>query len=131
MRKAHRIAAWGTAAAIALVACGASAETPDATQAEVRRIVEQGGAALLLDVRTPGEFASGHVPGAVNVPHTEIAARLAELEPRRDDEVIVYCESGRRAEKAAAMLAERGFENVRHLEGDMAGWREAGLPVQR
>ena len=84
-------------------------------------------APLVLDVRSPEEFASGHVPGARNVAYDEVATRLAELGPAR--EVVVYCERGPRAAKAAAVLASAGFE-VRHLTGDMSGWREQGLPVE-
>lgn len=87
--------------------------------------------ALILDVRTPGEFGSSHVPGAVNVPHDEVAARLAELGANRDRPVIVYCESGRRAGLAEALLVEAGFSDVRHLEGDMRAWREAGRPTEK
>ena len=87
--------------------------------------------ALILDVRTPGEFGSSHVPGAVNVPHGELAARLAELGANRDRPVIVYCESGRRAGLAEALLVEAGFSDVRHLEGDMRAWREAGRPTEK
>lgn len=87
--------------------------------------------ALILDVRTPGEFGSSHVPGAVNVPHGEVAARLAELGTNRDRPVIVYCESGRRAGLAEALLIEAGFSDVRHLEGDMRAWREAGRPTEK
>jgi len=87
--------------------------------------------ALILDVRTPDEYGSSHVPGAVNVPHGEVAERLAELGTNRDRPVIVYCESGRRAGLAEAVLVEAGFSDVRHLEGDMRAWREAGRPTAK
>jgi len=86
---------------------------------------------LVLDVRTPEEFAAGHVPGAVNIPHTEVAARLAEIEPESARGVVVYCERGPRAEKSARALGEAGVRDVRLLDGNMQGWREAGLPVER
>ena len=69
----------------------------DVTQAEVLELVAAPDGPLLLDVRTPGEFAAGHVPGAVNIPHDEVAARLSELEPYRERGVVLYCQSGRRA----------------------------------
>jgi len=71
------------------------------------------------------------VPGAVNIPHTELTARLGDIEAARESGVVVYCESGRRAAAAADVLRDAGFEDVRHLEGDMSGWRAAGLPVER
>ncbi len=85
---------------------------------------------LILDVRTPAEFAQGHVPGAVNIPHTEVAEHLDELAPYRDKEVIVYCRSGHRAGIAADILKKNGFTNLAHLEGDMMGWMGKGLPME-
>ncbi len=86
---------------------------------------------LILDVRTPGEFAQGHVPGAVNIPHTEIAAHLDELAPYREKEIILYCRSGRRAGIAADILKKNGFTHLAHMEGDMMGWTANGLPVEK
>ncbi len=86
---------------------------------------------LVLDVRTPEEYAEGHVPGALNIPHTEVAARLDELAPYRDREIVLYCRSGRRAGIAAEVLKEAGFSRLAHLSGDMPGWAARGLPVER
>ncbi len=86
---------------------------------------------LVLDVRTPEEYAEGHVPGAINIPHTEVAARLDELAPYRDREIVLYCRSGRRAGIAADVLKEAGFSRLAHLSGDMPGWAARGLPVER
>ena len=85
--------------------------------------------ALLLDVRTPGEYAAGHVGGALNVPHDQLAARLAELGDSRTRPVVVYCKSGRRAGMAADVLLGAGYSRVFHLEGDMNGWQACGLPT--
>ena len=86
--------------------------------------------ALILDVRTREEFTSGHVPGAVNIPHTEVAARLGELGADQSRPIIVYCERGGRAEKAESQLASAGFGDLRHLEGDMSAWRASGRPTE-
>ena len=79
-------------------------------------------APLILDVRTPAEFAEGHLPGAINIPYDELASRLDELGPERNAEVIVYCRSGRRAGLAESVLVETGFSNVRDLTGHWLGW---------
>lgn len=85
-------------------------------------------APLILDVRSAEEFASGHVPGAKHVPYDEVSTRLGELGSPR--EVVVYCERGPRAFKAASVLDEAGFA-VKHLAGDMKAWREAGRAIER
>ncbi len=100
------------------------------TQEEMVRLIDAGAAPLILDVRRPDEFAAGHVPGAVLIPHTELAERLAEIDAAREVGVIVYCESGRRAGMAEELLVGQGFSNVQHLEGDMRAWRRANLPIE-
>jgi rhodanese-related sulfurtransferase len=86
-------------------------------------------ALFVLDVRTPEEFSAGHVPGAVNIPHDKIAARLMDVP--KDKDVVVYCRSGRRSDLAAAALAANGYTRLGHLEGDMLAWEAKGQPVER
>ena len=114
---------------LALACSAPSGEVSDISQQEV--VSAEPGEMLILDVRNPLEFDTGHVPGAINIPHDQVATRLAELEAGRDLPVVVYCERGGRAGKATAVLAGAGFEDVRHLEGDMTGWRAAKLPVEK
>lgn len=106
--------------------CGSGA--PEISQDELRQRLESGSPPQLLDVRTPAEFESGHVPGALNVPHTELSEKLDGLGLQPQQEVVVYCERGGRARKAIALLEAHGFRAVRHLEGDMSAWRSAALP---
>ena len=84
---------------------------------------------VVLDVRTPEEFAAGHVPGAKNVPYDLVAARLGEIP--RDKDVVLYCKSGRRAGLAADVLAANGYTRLSHLEGDMTAWVANGRPVEK
>ena len=84
---------------------------------------------FVLDVRTPQEYAEGHVPGAVNVPYDQLASRLAEVP--KDKDVVLYCKSGRRAGIAADVLAANGYMRLSHLEGDMPAWIEKGRPVAK
>lgn len=114
----------------ALSACGYSA--PEIGSTELLESAQKAnGMLLVLDVRTPREYASGHVPGAKNIPVGELPDRLPELRNRDNAEIVVYCESGRRASRAAATLKDNGFLNVRHLRGDMAQWRNDGLPIEK
>ena len=84
---------------------------------------------FVLDVRTPQEYAEGHVPGAVNVPYDQLASRLAEVP--KDKDVVLYCKSGRRAGIAAETLTANGYTRLSHLEGDMPAWLAKGRPVAK
>jgi rhodanese-related sulfurtransferase len=84
---------------------------------------------FVLDVRTPQEYAEGHVPGAVNVPQEQLASRLAEVP--KDKDVVIYCRSGRRSALAADVLAANGYSRLSHLEGDMNAWVAKGRPVAK
>ncbi len=75
-------------------------------RADAHRRVEEG--ALLLDVRTPGEFAGGHLPGAENVPLDALASRLSELP--KDRAIVAYCQSGMRSASAVRLLRREGFD---------------------
>ena len=88
------------------------------------------GMVTVLDVRPPEEYASGHVPGAVNVPLKELARRLEELP--RNQEIVAYCRGPHcvLAFEAVAQLREEGFQ-ARRLEDGFPEWREAGLPVEK
>jgi rhodanese-related sulfurtransferase len=85
-------------------------------RAKARQMVE--GGALLLDVRSPGEFSGGHIEGALNIPVDQLGARVGELDKGRS--VVVYCRSGARSEAARGLLAQAGFEV--HNLGPMSAW---------
>jgi phage shock protein E len=86
---------------------------------------------VLLDVRTPAEYAEGHLPGSINIPHTELASRVAELSDSRDRDIVVYCRTGRRTELALGVLKDAGFKRIFHLQGDYQRWSEEKRPVTR
>lgn len=89
----------------------------DIGQDEAQALVK--GGATLLDVRTPEEFASGHVDGAINIPVGTLATRMAEVP--REKPVVLYCRSGMRSARAASMLRAEGYERV-HNVGPMPSW---------
>lgn len=91
----------------------ASAETITATDGKAK--VKTG--ALLLDVRASGEYAAGHVEGAVNIPHDQIESRLSEITGGKDKEIVLYCKSGRRAGIALETLAKNGYTQVYNAGG--------------
>lgn len=84
----------------------------------------------ILDVRTAAEYASGHVPGALNIPIQELSERIDELSQYdRHAPIIVYCEQGIRAHRGIGILQEAGFTHVQQLAGDMKAWRERKYPM--
>lgn len=85
----------------------------------------------LVDVRTGIEFRRGHIPGALHAPTWKILLRIAPLPADKDAELVVTCELGPRARIAKSLLHACGYRNVVLLEGQMAGWRQAGLPMER
>ncbi len=87
--------------------------------------------ALLLDVRSPEEFARAHLPEARNVPLEALKERLDELGPFIERPVAVICRTDRRSRRAALLLAEAGFADVRVVKGGMAAWQRRGWPVVR
>jgi rhodanese-related sulfurtransferase len=89
--------------------------------------IESGAAPPILDVRSRGEFARGHVPGARHVPFWRVSRQIDELSIPRDSELVVYCGHGPRAAIAGRALRRRGFTRITYLEGHFAGWRHAGL----
>ena len=98
------------------VACySATTETGDTITPEVLSAIEH--EALIVDVRTPEEFANGHYPGAINIPHETILEVLNQLGVTADTSVILYCRSGNRSGQAEQVLQEKGFTEARNAGG--------------
>jgi rhodanese-related sulfurtransferase len=93
--------------------------------------IDRGKVPAVLDVRSPGEFVEGHVPGAVNVPFTSVLAGSQEVRAPKDQILVVYCGHGPRAWLAGKALRWRGYTRVTYLRGHMAAWRRAGLREER
>lgn len=75
------------------------------------------GAPLLIDVRTPQEYQTGHAPGAINIPYQEIAERIAALAPDHDTRILLYCRSGRRSAIATHALQQLGYRQIENRGG--------------
>jgi len=84
---------------------------------------------VVLDVRTQSEYDSGHVYGAVWIPHTELEARINELAGHENHEIIVYCKAGGRSATASGILDFYNFTKVHNMLGGMDAWQSAGYPV--
>ena len=108
-------------AALLLAGCGARAEEVPGyrqiTMAEAVEILETESGHILLDVRTPEEFASGHIPGAVNIPNESIGTQQIPELPDKAQRILVYCRSGNRSKQASEKLAALGYTNVIEFGG--------------
>lgn len=113
---------------LALIAC--TPPSPE-SQTDVTAVHERtrSESAVILDVRTPQEFATGHIRGARNIPVQELASRLDELESLREGPIDVICHSGGRSQTATNLLREKGFQ-ARNVSGGMLAWKAASLPVE-
>jgi len=86
--------------------------------------------AVLIDVCEPAEFAAGHVAGARNVPLASLEGHKS-LPSNKSLPLVVVCQSGARAARAAAQLRKLGYEKAQPLAGGLNAWREANLPVEK
>ena len=87
--------------------------------------------ALVVDVRETGEYAAGHLLNARHIPLGELDKRLGELEKFKDKPIILNCQSGSRSASACGTLQKAGFTRVHNLEGGIAAWEQAGMPISR
>jgi hydroxyacylglutathione hydrolase len=101
------------------------ASTP---QVGAQKVHSHPGAFLLLDVRSPGEWEKGHIPGARHAFLPQLHEKSADL--AKDTEIVVYCDSGYRASIGASLLARAGFSKVSNMPGSWQAWRHAGYPVE-
>ena len=95
---------------------------------ELVNMVNRDGA-VVVDVRDSTDFRSGHVDGAVNIPHGSIAERLSELQRYRDKPVVVMCKMGQHSGTVGVHLRKAGFTNVTKLRGGVSEWRGQNLPL--
>lgn len=96
---------------------------------EAKKAIESG-KATVIDVRTPAEFAEGHIPGARNLDiyDSSFEKEIHALKP--DAMYVVNCQSGGRSAKACAKMLELGLVGTMNLEGGITAWKKAGLPVE-
>ncbi|RIV23350.1 rhodanese-like domain-containing protein [Fibrisoma montanum] len=99
------------------------------TPQQAAQLLKESPGVVILDVRTPTEFSSGHIKGAINVDYNsptfqQQVARLDKTKP-----YLVHCAVGGRSTQSLPILQKLGFTNVRHLDGGVKAWQQAGLPL--
>jgi len=83
----------------------------------------------ILDVRTPQEFAEGHIQRARLVPVAEINDKIGDIYPLKDKQILVYCHSGNRSAVASRILQKNGFTKVNNLDGGITAWIARGNKI--
>ncbi len=113
--------------ALTLTACSSGTATT-LSPSDFQALTQESGV-VALDVRTPAEFASGHLPDAQNldVESPAFAQGLAQLDPNAT--YAVYCRSGNRSKTALDQMDQAGFTKVQDLDGGIVAWQSQGLPV--
>ena len=87
--------------------------------------------AVVVDVCSPQEYASGHVAGAKNVPLQDLESRLSNVAKNKNVPLVLVCASGMRSRRAVAIARKLGYENAHSLNGGIGAWRSANLPVDK
>lgn len=110
-------------AVMMLTACGQDKENEQGavyvniTAEEAKQIMDSEEGYIILDVRTREEYDQGHIPGAIVIPHEEIAEKAEDVLTDKDQLILVYCRSGRRSKIAAEALVELGYTNIKEFGG--------------
>ena len=110
-------------AVMMFTACGQAKENDreavymNITAEEAKQIMDSEDGYIILDVRTREEYDQGHIPGATQISHEEIAEKAEEVLTDKDQLILVYCRSGRRSKIAAEALVELGYTNIKEFGG--------------
>lgn len=87
------------------------------TPGEAKNIMDSGEEYIVLDTREQDEFDSGHIPGAILIPYTEIDKKAEQMIPDKNAQILVYCRSGRRSKIASESLVKLGYTDVKEFGG--------------
>ena len=101
-----------------ITACsGANVTYEQITAEQAKNLMDTESDYIILDTRTEEEFAKGHIPNAILIPHYEIAQRAEKELPDKDQLILVYCRSGNRSKQASQVLADLGYTNIKEFGG--------------
>ena len=114
---------------LSLSACSQTANSADSVTLEFARAELEAGRAILIDVREPDEHATGVAKGAQLLPMRQLGARLAEIPSASDKPVLLICNTQNRSSASLSALRERGYKNLRFVQGGMSEWNRRGWPL--
>jgi phage shock protein E len=122
---------------VLLAACSTAPKSTDLQAARLPADIDVATAAsqrgqdnvVMLDVRTPEEYAQGHIPGVTLIPLDQLERRLSEVP--KDKTLIVTCRSGNRSAQAAELLRQKGYADVHNMLGGFTAWEKAGYPAEK
>lgn len=136
MRTARAMLAFVATVALVTAACGGDTTTVDpvietVSPERASEIIDGGDGVVVLDIRTPEEFAEARLAGAVNIDFyaDDFQDRLAELDKGTD--YVLYCRTGNRTSTAREMMRDLGFSSVHEVDGGIVNWYESGLPIEQ
>lgn len=126
----RRVAALGLLGIVSLMlqACSPEVTLPNVTL-EQARAEHASGKVLMIDIRESQEHATGVVQGVVLLPMSQVAQRVAEIPKQTDQPVLLICNTQNRSRAVTEALQEKGFTNIRYVNGGMSEWAKRGWPM--
>ena len=95
------------------------------------RLINNNDDILIMDIRTSADYKAGHIRGAKNAPLKDFASSVEKFSEHKDKSVLIYCNSGNTTTRAIKLLKNAGYEKINNLEGGIAAWKEANMPLSK
>lgn len=102
---------------------------PQVDAADVKKAIDAKEKFILLDVRTPEEYAKTKIAGSINVPLDQVGQKIPQAIPDKNAKIYVYCLSGARSEAAAQVMTKLGYTNIHNMTSGILAWRSYGYPL--
>jgi len=109
----------------------AKAAVKSVSGADVKAAIDKNEKAIYLDVRTPEEYESGHLPGAINISNQTLKSKISAVIPDKNTKIYVYCEEITRSPLATKTLNDLGYKSAVLMDAKLEDWIKAGYPMER